>query len=281
MSAIATELVWSCSTAQRGARLVLLALAREADDQGRAVLTLSQIADLTRLSRRSVTTCLKELARSGELSYEPGVGRHNASRFTILLGEPGAAVDGQTTHGHVRRETREDFVEDPSRNGKQRHETGKPLPADAEVSSSRARRVGTPTGSTNTPRKQARSHAFTPGRRRHSQAPVEIPAGARALVDALTRAGMLVGWRLTEEEWARVTVLAARWGTDRLVEMIARRWDPARPPQSARYLLRIWADLPARPPADEPDGNVVPLRSGPGRRPFRNPERSSAYQNGF
>ncbi|QHC26356.1 hypothetical protein [Streptomyces sp. GS7] len=94
----------------------------------------------------------------------------------------------------------------------------------------------------------------------------------------MTKAGMLVGWRLTEAEWARVTALSARWGVDQLVEFIARRWDPSRPPKSARYLLRIWADLPSQAPVDG-TGNVVPLRRD-GWKPFRSPD-TSAYQNGF
>ncbi|MEU3501699.1 hypothetical protein ABZ726_13290 [Streptomyces hundungensis] len=111
---------------------------------------------------------------------------------------------------------------------------------------------------------------------------MEIPTGAQDLVSAMESAGMLVGWRLSESEWARVTALLARWGAERLVEVIARRWDPSRPPQSARYLLRIWDDLPSQLPAETAKDNVVPLRrETAGWKPFRNPAHASAYQNGF
>ncbi|WP_238783578.1 hypothetical protein [Streptomyces monomycini] len=72
----------------------------------------------------------------------------------------------------------------------------------------------------------------------------------------------------------------ARWGAPRLVEIIARRWDADRPPQSARYLLRIWADLPSQTPPTSA-GKVVPLRRAAGWQPYRNPSQPAAYENGF
>ncbi|MGX2994876.1 hypothetical protein JNUCC64_11350 [Streptomyces sp. JNUCC 64] len=99
---------------------------------------------------------------------------------------------------------------------------------------------------------------------------------------AMTAAGMVVGWRLTDAEWHRVTALSARWGHARLVEMVARRWNADRPPLSARYLLRIWADLPDQAPEPAAQTNVVPLRRQPGTWvPYQNTAQPSAYQNGF
>ncbi|GAB2787912.1 hypothetical protein GCM10027091_20650 [Streptomyces daliensis] len=111
---------------------------------------------------------------------------------------------------------------------------------------------------------------------------VEVPEGAKELVSAITSAGMIVGWRLDESEWARVTALADRWGPERLVELVTRRWNVDRPPQSARYLLRIWDDLPSSGPSTSSTENVVPLRRQPGGwAPFQNTAKPSAYQNGF
>ncbi|MEU8887282.1 hypothetical protein [Streptomyces sp. NPDC048442] len=99
-------------------------------------------------------------------------------------------------------------------------------------------------------------------------------------MSALTSAGMLVGWRLSPQEWDQVTALSARWGVEALVEFISRRWSASRPPQTARYLLRIWADLPPQGP-DSKLSTVVPLRSvAAGWTPYRNPV-AAAYQNGF
>lgn len=85
MSDIATELVWSQSKSCRGSRLVMLALAREADDDGKATLTLEEISTLTRLTPRSITKCLGELAKLGELSHERGGGASNPNAYSILL----------------------------------------------------------------------------------------------------------------------------------------------------------------------------------------------------
>ncbi|MFF1906364.1 hypothetical protein [Kitasatospora sp. NPDC058218] len=98
----------------------------------------------------------------------------------------------------------------------------------------------------------------------------------------MTGAGMVVGWRLTGPEWDRVTALSARWGHERLVEMVARRWNADRPPLSARYLLRIWADLPDQAPEPAAQTNVVPLRRQPGSWvPYQDTAQPSAYRNGF
>ncbi|MFG3259041.1 hypothetical protein [Streptomyces sp. NPDC048172] len=94
------------------------------------------------------------------------------------------------------------------------------------------------------------------------------------MVDELTAAGILVGWNLTEAEWSDIGELVARLGVERLVAYTSRRWDERRPPKTARYLLRMWADLPASRPGT---GTVVPL---PRRAP--SPGGSSTpYENGF
>ncbi|MDX3388182.1 hypothetical protein PV682_43105 [Streptomyces niveiscabiei] len=257
-----TELVWSRSRAKRGSLLVMLALAREADDRGWVSLSLEQIAKLARLSARAVTNCLPELSALGELSYTPGSGRAVTNRYSLLLG------------ASEEREAGSGFPEAAAETRKSEPETPKSLPGSQEASSAHPGAGSTPVGSTTSSEQQA---SLLPPRTAPTRAD-SVPAGARDLVAALTNAGMVVGWRLTEDEWARVTALSARWGAERLVEVISRRWDPGRPPQSARYLLRIWDDLPTQVPAP----NVVPLRreSG-GWKPYRNPARADAYQNGF
>ncbi|MFF3015924.1 hypothetical protein [Streptomyces sp. NPDC057939] len=287
MSAIATDLVWSESKACRGSRLVLLALAREADDQGQATLPLEEISRLTGLTVRSITTCLGELASLGELSRERGGGASNPSRYTILLvGQAGSTA----AHGGTElpssaagvTEPGKDFHEEASRKSATAESNWKSLPGESEATSSRVRGGSTPYGSTTTTKKQA---SFADSNLREvsaGQESVEVPEGARELVAAMSGAGMVVGWRLTGAEWDRVTALAARWGRERLVEMVARRWNSERPPLSARYLLRIWADLPDQAPEPAVRTNVVPLRRQPGTWvPFQNTAQPSAYQNGF
>ncbi len=287
MSDIATELVWSQSKSCRGSRLVMLALAREADDKGKATLTLDEISTLTRLTTRSITKCLGELATLGELSHQRGGGASNPNSYSILLFNKSAAhsVDSEKELPPPPPEVPGEgtrFQEASSQNSASTVESGKSLHGNLEVSSSRARGGNTPYGSTTTTKKQASLLGSSRENRPVNQDSVKVPDGAKDLVTAITSAGMLVGWRLTESEWDRVTALAARWGHDRLVEMVARRWNADRPPQSARYLLRIWADLPSHAPAAAPQGNVVPLRRQPGGWvPFQNTAETSAYQNGF
>ncbi|MZD56803.1 hypothetical protein [Streptomyces sp. SID5606] len=286
MSDIATELVWSQSKSCRGSRLVMLALAREADDDGKATLTLEEISTLTRLTPRSITKCLGELAKLGELSHERGGGASNPNAYSILLcsngvGRVGSGKELPTPNPEDSEEGAR-FQELPSQNSAPEAGSGKFQHTDLEVSSSRVRGGNTPYGSITTTKEQASllgSHRESSTVKQDS---VKVPDGAKDLVTAITSAGMLVGWRLTESEWDRVTALAARWGNERLVEMVARRWNAGRPPQSARYLLRIWADLPSHAPAAASPGNVVPLRrqSG-GWIPFQNTAAPSAYQNGF
>lgn len=282
MSDIATELIWSQSKSCRGSRLVMLALARVADDNGKATLTLEEIAGLTRLTPRSITKCLGELTKLGELSHERGGGASNPNTYSILLCEAGDRAGSEKELPTLNPEGGTKFQELTSQNSTSDAGSGKFQRTDSEVSSSRARGGNTPYGSITTTKEQA----SLPGPRRENavaeQDSVKVPDGAKDLVTAITSAGMLVGWRLTESEWDRVTALAARWGNERLVEMVARRWNADRPPQSARYLLRIWADLPSHASAAAPQGNVVPLRrQSAGWIPFQNTAAPSAYQNGF
>ena len=287
MSDIATELVWSRSRSLRGSRLVMLALARIADDQGKATMTLEEISLLTSLTARSITKCIGELAALGELSHQRGGGASNPNSYSILLldrvheapQKEGAELP--TTAG-TQSEDGASFQEVASQNTHDPLESGKLPHTESEVNSSRTRSGNTPIGSITTTRKQA--SLLGQGRKNHDshQSPVTVPENAKELVAAMSNAGMLVGWRLTEAEWSRVTALVGRWGQESLVEMVARRWNTDRPPQSARYLLRIWADLPAEVPVAASPGNVVPLRRQPGGYvPFQNTSNASAYQNGF
>ncbi|MGW1123841.1 hypothetical protein [Streptomyces sp. NPDC002526] len=262
----------------------MLALARESDDNGRATLTLDEISRLTRLTPRSITKCLGELTKLGELSHERGGGAFNPNSYSILLlskvaEEPTGSEKKLPVLHPGGGEGGEEFQELASHNTATEVGSGKFQHANPEVSSSRVRGGSTPVGSTTTTKEQASSLSAHRERSTTQKGSVTVPEGAKELVTAITSAGMLVGWRLTESEWERVTALSASWGNERLVEMVARRWNADRPPLSARYLLRIWADLPSHAPAA---GNVVPLRrQSSGWIPFQNTAVPSAYQNGF
>lgn len=81
----------------------------------------------------------------------------------------------------------------------------------------------------------------------------QIPDFATDLVAQMGAAGMVVGWGLADAEWFAVHDRIRRVGLPTLVEQARRRWNPADPPKTARYLLKVWADLPdATAPVDGP-----------------------------
>ncbi|UNZ18170.1 hypothetical protein [Streptomyces sp. 891-h] len=269
---------------------MMLAIARVADEEGKSTMTLKEISQLTRLSQRSITECLTQLEALGELSHQRGGGRSKPNNYFILLGRNTEGTSNTRTEVPTfdpdlrpkQGEGGTSFSEDTPKKHPRTATSEKFLHAELEVSSSRTRVGDTPVGSITT-QKQASSPQPDVETVKHSES-VDVPSGAKELVSAVTGAGMLVGWRLTESEWERVTALSERWGPKRLVEMAARRWNTSRPPQSARYLLRIWDDLPAHCPPSAQTGNVVslPRQPGPGAwAPFQNVAQSSAYQNGF
>jgi hypothetical protein len=86
MSLRATRAVWKHSEQKGGARLVLLALADVADDDGTAWPSVATLADMTKLTERAVHLALTELVKSGELAVvEQGGGRRRTSRYAVAL----------------------------------------------------------------------------------------------------------------------------------------------------------------------------------------------------
>ncbi|MFD9192951.1 mucin-2 [Streptomyces phaeochromogenes] len=81
-----------------------------------------------------------------------------------------------------------------------------------------------------------------------------IPANSQPLVDALTTAGLVVGWDLKPAEWFVIEALINRCGIDALVASATASWQGARTrPRAGRYFLPGWRSLPDV-PAGTPDG---------------------------
>ncbi|MCA6090965.1 mucin-2 [Streptomyces sp. SCA3-4] len=78
-----------------------------------------------------------------------------------------------------------------------------------------------------------------------------VPAFAQTLADQLTAAGCHVGWRTDSADREALHRHLDRIPTDRLVDAARRAWNPANPPRTIRYLLRVWDALPDT-PADAP-----------------------------
>ena len=84
MSVAAMTWVLKNSEAQLGARLVMIAIADEADAEGRnAWPSIARIAHHSRLSIRNVRRLLAKLEKGGELLIHPGTGRHGVHIYTL------------------------------------------------------------------------------------------------------------------------------------------------------------------------------------------------------
>lgn len=84
MSFKVTNWVWARSESRNGARLVMLALADRADDNGLAWPSIDDLAERTKLSPRSVQKAIATLIEIGELDVENGGGRHRSNRYRIV-----------------------------------------------------------------------------------------------------------------------------------------------------------------------------------------------------
>ena len=80
---IMTE-VWESSSTKGGSRLVLLALADFANDEGYCFPSLERIALKSALSKRNVQMILHDLKSRGELVIVHGAGRGNVNAYWVL-----------------------------------------------------------------------------------------------------------------------------------------------------------------------------------------------------
>jgi hypothetical protein len=78
-----TNWVWARSESRNGARLVMLALADRADDNGSAWPSIDDLAERTKLSPRAVQKGITNLVELGELEVDNGGGRHRSNRYRI------------------------------------------------------------------------------------------------------------------------------------------------------------------------------------------------------
>lgn len=91
MSVQATTWAWEHSRAEGNARLVLLAIADAANKQGaRSYQSAATIADMCRLSSRTVQRQLAALVESGEAQIEERKGAHGTNSYRL----PGVLVGG-------------------------------------------------------------------------------------------------------------------------------------------------------------------------------------------
>ncbi len=111
MSIAAMKAVFDHSATRNGARLVMLALADVADDEGVVVYadySLGDIAAKCNLSERQVTTIIAAI-EGGELAVERGTGRGNTHQYKILL--PGLEL---APHRRRKGEKTSPFTKEPT-----------------------------------------------------------------------------------------------------------------------------------------------------------------------
>lgn len=84
MSIKVTKWVWAKSQSRNGARLVMLALADRADDEGFSWPSIDDICERTKLTPRAVQKGIAKLVEIRELEVESGGGRRVRNRYTIL-----------------------------------------------------------------------------------------------------------------------------------------------------------------------------------------------------
>ena len=76
--------VWESSSAKGGARLVLLALADHANDEGYCHPSVARLALKSALTERNVQLILRNLEARGELVTLRGAGRGNVNAYWVL-----------------------------------------------------------------------------------------------------------------------------------------------------------------------------------------------------
>jgi len=84
----ATDWVWQHSRAVNAGRIVLLAVAHEANRDGEAEMSITELAAKCRLGERTVQTAVKELTACGELQARHGGGRGHRTQYRVIMRNP-------------------------------------------------------------------------------------------------------------------------------------------------------------------------------------------------
>jgi len=90
-----------------------------------------------------------------------------------------------------------------------------------------------------------------------------IPDFATELYRQLNNAGMAVTWQLSDTEWFKIHAHIKRCGIEFIVAFTRDRWNRNDPPQTARYLTRIWDQMPDPPQPAEPGLPALRAANGP------------------
>lgn len=254
--------VWLHSQSKGTGRHCLLAVANKAiGEDCTAAVSTAEFMQWSNAAKSSVVTAVDKLLESGELKIvRPAAGSRAAMYvmpFAVGFKRPQRGALGTETGPTAEGPRSGNRTPSDDSGSGNRTETDEPLgPETGPHGYGNRTDKGPETG----PHYQPTS---TKGGSIERSAPVGplIPSFANDLVQQMTAAGMVVSWSLSEAEWFVVHAHIKRCDIPFIVDFTRARWNHNDPPQTARYLTKIWQNMPDR-PAEGPAG-VPALRAVP------------------
>lgn len=257
MSIKVTNWVWARSESRNGARLVMLALADRADDNGFCWPSIEDLAERTRLSPRAVQKGIATLVKDGELKVENGGGRHRSNRYQIIpkpcISDGVTGEEPRTSDGVSTEETPNFAPETPN------------FEAETPNSATRNPVQSSPEPSVEPSEEPSENQLLLdapddrlPAARDEQQ---HYPEELTQLMDAMSLAGINLPWKFVGDDMIRVLNDIRRLGIPLMVgDAVDAKQGSDRPVFSSRFFYDRWHAIrtPAQPPAG---GNVVALRN--------------------
>jgi hypothetical protein len=254
--------VWNHSQSKGTARHCLLALADKAQGADcMAAMGTTEFIQRSNAARSAVIKAVDQLLASGELAIvEKAIGSRPALyRLPLAVGYKRPKTGARGPESGPLGNTEGSGIETPKPDQGSGIRTGSETARGPE-SGPGGSGIRTHKGPESGPLYQTTS---TTGGSIERTAPVGplIPAFATDLVRQMTAAGMAVTWGLGETEWFAVHAHIKRCGIPFMVAFTRDRWNHNNPPQTARYLTRIWQQMPDLPQEAEPADGLPVLRS--------------------
>jgi hypothetical protein len=253
-----TNWVWARSESRNGARLVMLALADRADDNGHCWPSIEDLAERTRLSPRAVQKGIATLVKDGELKVENGGGRHRSNRYQIIpkpcTSDGVTGQEPRTSDGVSATETPNFEAETPNFEAETPNSaTRNPVQSSPEPTVEPSRE---PSGNQ---QQQGAPDDLLPAVR--DAAAARYPDELTQLMDAMSLAGINLPWKFLGDDMVRVINDIRRLGIPLMVgDAVDAKASANKPPFSSRFFYDRWHAIrtPAQPPVG---GNVVALRN--------------------
>lgn len=271
MSIKVTNWVWENSQSRNGARLVMLAIADRADENGFAWPSIEDIANRTLLSPRAVQKGIANLIEIGELAVGLGGGRHRRNRYQIIP-KP-RQIDGvsaqkpRTSDGVTERETPNSATETPNfEHETPNFATRNPVQSSPESSLEPSEE---PSGNQSSTRAPATSREIA---RRDPDD--DFPIWCIELADAISAAGINVPWSFKGDDAFRLHNDIKRLGVPLMVSLAISVMQTLKGPAvSSRLFYDTWHRT-RRPAPPQPGAAVVPIHAADPKAAARNAARS-------